>query len=532
MPQPEYDVVVVGAGAGGGVVAGRLAEEGRRVLLLERGGDPSFAQVGRDHLRNQRLSHYGHNAGPDPDHPREVGDDGRVALPWDPGYHANAALVGGGTRVYGGQAWRFHPLDFRMASTYGVPEGSSLADWPIDYDEIAPWYEVAEHAIGVAGDAAAMTHLPAYARDYPMPPLETTLQARRYRRAAQEMGWPTVPVPLTLNSRPYLGRPACTRCQHCVGFACPVDAKNGSHNTLIPRGRLTGRLTLRTGVVVIRIDTDGDRATGVTFIDGEQQTSVRAATVVVAAGAIESARLLLLSGIGGDQVGRHLQGHVYTGATALFDEEIWDGLGPGVTTATCRWSHGNEGIVGGGMLADEFIMLPIIVWKRYLPPHVPRWGAEAKRWMRENYRRVSDIKGPVQDIPSPDARVTLSARTDRWGTPVARLSGATHPETIRTARFLHGKAVEWVRASGAREVWGGAPERPYLSGGQHQAGTCRMGDDPRTSVVDRDQRVHGMRNVYVGDASVHVTNGGFNPVLTVFALSFRLAAHLASQTDG
>jgi choline dehydrogenase-like flavoprotein len=266
----------------------------------------------------------------------------------------------------------------------------------------------------------------------------------------------------------------------------------------------------------------------VTYFIGNEAKTATADQIVVAAGAIESARLLQLSGIGNDQVGRHLQGHVYVGATALFSEDIWDGLGPGVTTATTEWSHGNDGIIGGGMLADEFILLPIIAWKRYRAPGVPTWGKEAKDWLRQNYRHLSDIKGPVQDIPSPDARVTLDpTMKDRWGLPVARLSGTTHPETIRTGQFLQKKAVEWLQASGAKQIWGGPPTTPYLSGGQHQAGTCRMSDDPTAGAVDRNGRVHGFENVFVGDGSVHVTNGGFNPVLTIFALAFRLGAHLS-----
>ncbi len=512
----SYDVIVVGAGAGGGTIAGLLAEAGRRVLLLERGGDPSFAQVGRDHLRNQRLPVYGHNAGPDSDHPREV--NGQRVLPWQGNYHANAALVGGGTRVWGMQAWRFHPLDFKMASTYGVPEGSSLADWPISRAELDPFYARAEREIGVCGE------------NHPMPPLAQTVRGTRVYGALEALGWEKVRVPLALNSQPHLGRAACVECQHCVGFACPSDAKNGSHNTLIPRGLLTGRLDLITGAMASKIELQGERARGVHYFVEDEARYAQADLVIVAVGAIESARLLMLSGVQNEHLGRHLQGHVYSGAVGRFEADLWDGRGPGVTSATTEFSHGNEGIVGGGMLADEFIPLPLYAWKNLRPPGVPRHGLESKRWLRENYRKLVQLHGPAQDIPSPNARVQLSETLkDRWALPVARLSGAVHEATIPVAQLLADRAEDWLRASGAIETWRRAPDRPYLSAGQHQAGTCRMTDDPSQGVVDPNQKVFGYDNLFVCDASVHVTNGGFNPALTVFALAFRLGEYLVGN---
>ena len=179
------------------------------------------------------------------------------------------------------------------------------------------------------------------------------------------------------------------------------------------------------------------------------------------------------------------------------------------------------------MLADDFIKPPIDFWYDALPPGLPRWGLANKRFMRDNYARVLHVRGPVQDIPSPDARVTVDpAVRDRWGLPVARLSGTTHPATVAAAEFLRARGEEWLRASGCETVWSAQPGL-VLSGGQHQAGTCRMGRDPRTSVTDEWGRVHGHDGLFVIDGSLHVTNGGLNPVLTIMALAFRSAAHLA-----
>ncbi len=543
----DYDVIIVGAGAGGGIAANVLAKAGKRVLLLERGKWLKDEEIPYDHLRNHRLSQYGHNTGPDLEgNPRVFAPSNGAAQlvrPHEGGYNNNAMTVGGGTRIYGGQAWRFMPQDFRMATTYGAPEGSSLADWPLTYEELEPYYERAERELGVCGSDNGNLFQAPRKSGYPMPPVPDTPTRRVLQEGAKRLGWNAFPVPMLINTTPYQGRPACVQCKYCVGFTCPSNSKNGTHAHIIPEAIATGNCTLVTQAIAERIETDSaGSANGVTYYQETEGTTrrvtARAKVVVVSGGAIESARLLLNStsakhphGIGNesDVVGRNLQGHYYPGAIGQMEESVYSGLGPGPSIATCQFNHGNEGIVGGGMLADDFIKLPIIFWKRALQPHVPLWGEANKSWMRSEYTRTLQIMGPTQDIPNPECRVSTDPSVrDRYGIPVARLSGTTHPETVRTTYYMREKAVEWLQASGAKDIYA-YPIGLGLSAGQHQAGTCRMGDDSATSVTDRWGRVHNHENLFVIDGSLHVTNGGFNPVLTIMALAFRSSEFIAEN---
>jgi len=539
----RYDAIVVGSGAGGGVAAEALARSGRSVLVLDAGDWPTAAEL-TDHLRNARSS-----SGLDPrtgpptaGNPRSVRIGGRTLTvgPAEGAWSNNAATVAGGTRVYGAQAWRFSPEDLRMATRYGVPDGSSLSDWPIGYDDLEPYYSRAEWELGVNGAAGGDPWAGHRSRDYPMAPLRNNRFGELLQDAAARIGYATVRVPLLINSGEYLGRPGCVQCAQCIGFACPVDAKNGSQNTTLARAFATGRCSILPSARAERILTDaGGRVCGVAVV-GERdgavwRREVLAEEIVVAGGAVESARLLLSStsdrepdGIGNnaDQVGRHLQGHVYTGALGVFEEDIVDLVGPGPSVATCDFRHGTPGILGGGMLANDFVLTPAITFRHLVdtglvPPH----GRAAKAGMRDLARRIQRVVGPIQEVPMATSRVTLDpALRDRFGNRVASLSGSLHPEDVRAQAMLRDRAIEWLWAAGASRV---EPERirgtdTGPSGGQHQAGTCRMGTDPATSVTDPLGRVWGHDNLRVADGSLLVTNGGVNPVLTILANAMRV----------
>ena len=549
----SYDAVVVGSGAGGAVAAWALTRAGRSVLLVERGDYPDTGWLAQDHLRNART-----DTGLDArtlrssaDNPRTLlhAEDTVVVPPWDPRYGANADTFGGGTRVYGAQAWRFVPEDFAMATTYGVPASSALADWPVGYDEMEPFYIQAEYEVGVSGSPTTHAAASRRSRPYPMPPMPLTAPARRLLAGAQTLGWSTVQVPLAINSIPYNGRAACVRCRQCVGFACPVEAKNTSENTLLARAAATGNLTILLATRVTRITTDaGGRVTGVELVaerDGTRhRRTVIADDIVISAGAVESARLLLASasgrephGLGNshDQVGRHLQGHLYAGAIGVFDDEVADLVGPGPSISTHEFRHNNDGLAGGGMLANEFVPTPLSTYgylrqAGLISPH----GLTAKQGMRHLLPRMQRVVGPVQEVTSPDNRVRLDPRVvDGLGIPVARLSGHPHPNDLAVQRLMGARAADWLRAAGASTVvaYGPSPQTT-ISAGQHQAGTCRMGTDPASSVTDADGRVWGHPNLRVIDGSLNVTNGGVNPVLTIFANAFRIMHNWVGSGTG
>ncbi|MFZ4726823.1 MAG: GMC family oxidoreductase, partial [Paludibacter sp.] len=235
-------------------------------------------------------------------------------------------------------------------------------------------------------------------------------------------------------------------------------------------------------------------------------------------------------GIGNENgwVGHNMQAHAYTSSYGIFAEDNFDDLGPGASVAICDFSHHNKGIIGGGMLANEFIPLPY-QFASYRPHNAPMWGKEHKMFQRQNYKRLMRINGPNQEIPVFESMVDVDPTVkDFWGIPVARLSGTRHARDVEGCQLMSDKAELWLKEAGAVYTWqsvGGTG----MAGGQHQAGTCRMGNDPNTSVTDKWGRIHGVPNVFVADGSLHVNNGGFNPVLTIMALGYRVGGFIASE---
>jgi choline dehydrogenase-like flavoprotein len=535
------NAVVVGSGAGGGVVAKELSEAGLSVVLLERGDWASFETHGQDELIQQTSTVMGIAPyGPDDRNPRVAESEGKwnVVMPGDYRYENNAACVGSGTVCYGALAWRFLEKDFRMRSTYGAPEGSTLEDWPITYNDLEPYYEKAEWEIGVAGDMSANPFAPPRRKPFPMPAFPYSCEGRILDAAGKRLGFHPFPIPMLRNSVPYGGRGACLHNRRCIGYACPNDAKNGTQNTVIPRALATGNCELRTKSIASEVVVD-DRglSRGIRYFDANNRAQYQTCDLVVlSGGAHETARLLLNStsklfpdGAGNrhDWVGRNLQGHSYTDAKGFFDKETYDDVGPGACIAIGDFSHGNPGIRGGSVICNQFIHGPYS-FSGSRPPGEPLWGKAHKDDQRRYFKSYVGVHAPVQQMPVYDLRVQVDPSVrDQWGIPVARFSGYKHPEDLKTGRFIAEKAEAWLKEAGAVRTWTEHPDLASASrGGGHMAGTCRMGDDPKTSVTNRYGQVHDIDNLFIADGSLHVTNGGCNPSLTIMALGFWVGHHI------
>jgi choline dehydrogenase-like flavoprotein len=543
MKNKHVNAVVIGAGAGGGVVAKELAIRGYSVILFERGRWVSYDEHPNDELWDQRTQVLGATYGPDfKKNPRtRLEANGKEILINDGSHHYGniAACVGSGTVSYGAMGWRFMEEDFKMKSVYGHVEGSTLEDWPISYQDLEPYYEKAEWEIGVSGDDSKNPFAPPRKKPQPMPAFENNREGRVLTEAARRLGWHPFSIPMLRNSIPFNGRAGCIRNRTCVGGGCPVDAKNGTHNTVIPVAMKTGYCEVKTECMIAEVMiNDQGMATGVKYFDSNDKGHIQTAEiVVVSASANETPRLLLNSksklfpngaGNNNDWVGRNLQGHAYTGAFGLFDYDVLDFAGPGATMAICDFNHHNEGVIGGGLLANEFNRMPYL-FSNIRPPESTRWGKEHKDYQHMNFKRVSRVVGPIQEMPNFDSRVMVSPTVkDHWGIPVSMFSGGRHPLDHEHCKFLSEKAEILLKEAGAIRTWqtvGGKGQ----GGGHHQSGTARMGNDKQTSVTNRYGQIHDIDNLFVADGSLVPTNAGFNPALTYMALGYWVGEYIGEN---
>jgi len=538
-PATEVDFVVIGSGAAGGIMAKQLSSAGLKVVVLEQGGWGKYGHE-QDYTKDEWLNNNPSAADrlmSDPSRQRNTfrRTDKEKATA---GTHSYGCVVGGGTVTYGGSSWRHLPWEFNERTTVGSIAGTGMADWPISYAELEPYYTQAEWEMGISGQRVNSPFVAPMSKDYPLPPMPLKASGALFNIAAAKLGLTVVNGPIAIISKPYMGRSACVNCGMCSGFGCHVKARSSSAVTMIPAAIKTGNCEVRTNAYVREIATDASgRVTGVTYFDANRREIFqKAKAVVLSANAGESARLLLMStsarfpnGLANSNgiVGRYLMLGGGASASGLFEHPLNDykGVVTGAGIVDYVASDPKRGFYGGGRMTARGFDTPISYGLNGLQPGSPRWGAAYKKALREEANHKMTVTCFVTQLPLETNRVDLDPDVkDDWGLPALRITSTSHPDDIKNMEFFRQKSIEVLQAAGATKIW--ASPVSDSRGGAHNRGTCRMGDDPKTSVVNKFHRAHDVPNLFVVDGSNLVTGGRNHPTMTIQALAFRAADHI------
>lgn len=466
------------------------------------------------------------------------------------------SAVGGTSLHYNAKFPRFWRQDFSMLSNSGPIANAQVADWPITYDELEPYYDEVENGIGVQGDTGQMPQFvldqTPRSRNYPMPPNPTGYAARLLAAGAQNVGYNPFPYPSAVNSTEFDGRPACNSCGLCSGFGCPINARGDAVTSYLNPAVLTGNVRVIERAHVFKINTNpaGTVATEVQYYDADHNVQTLSADKIIIAGSpIQTARLLLLSansahpnglGNGSDQVGRNMMFHYFIvgGAEFSYDVqtlraqsttvEVDDLVGP--FTDPLATAQGVPYFKGG--LIQVGSGLPLVTEAHFYAGLGVPFGAAHKTAMRASLgrQRIGGVQFVGEDLPQANNRVDLDPTIKDWhGLPVPRVTYAPHAHEKAAALYFAPRIEAMcLAAPGAT----GAVVLPTPTLGDnpdntaHHAGTARMGTDPATSVCDKQGRLHECQNVHIVDGSLFPTFPGFNPTLTILANSLRIARGL------
>ncbi|MEX0806629.1 MAG: GMC family oxidoreductase [Candidatus Binatia bacterium] len=522
------DVCIIGAGLAGGIMAYELASKGVKVTVLEAGPrhDPQTRFSYMQNLLSTGADPWASNL-PERDVFTNAGETD---------YPLGAARVkgvGGSTLHWGGLSLRLHETDFKMNSLYGLAD-----DWPIGYEQLEPYYGKAETALG--GSRISDNPLASFRTTViPLPHFPFHYDNRVFTKACERLGIAMHHVPWARNSIPYQNAPACQAFSTCGAYGiCPISAQYTSERH-IHLAEKTGNAEVIPNANVLRINVDkSGRVQSVTYAAPDKEPhEVRARAFVLAAHAIESTRLLLLSessrfpqGLANrsGMVGKNFMEHLYLSVTAELKEQV----APhriGFHTAESHQFLGRKKRDEAGSVKVEFEIIGPT--PRDIARRSGHWGADLAKEIRESYGRDVRISLEVEQLPDEKNTISLDPKaTDYFGNPAPRITYAIGAYEKATAK----KAVEigesiFGALQGAEITLGGSESMEKIAFGYHHMGTCRMGNDPEKSVVNSDLRTHDVDNLFIVGSSVFVTGGGVQPSLTIATLAIRAAEYLAKE---
>ncbi len=507
MSADRPDVLIVGAGPCGSLMACALARAGLSVVVLETGRRYDAPTD----LRNTEAKAC-----------KILWTEPRKYVGKDFIVPKAGMGVGGGTLPWLGVMPRFHRADFRTHSTEGVG-----ADWPIGYDDLRPHYENVEREFGVAGECGPFAPEP-YA--LPMPAHRMNWHAQVLARGARQLGATPFAPPIAINSVARDGRPACIYCGWC-GSGCPTEAKATAANTYLARAEQAGaRVISEAFVHRVNYDAAHGRVTGVEYLDSQHKEHRHdARLVILAAHALETPRLLLLSanptfpdGLANSSglVGKNFMSHPTWQVFGTFDEPVhaFKGMQMGHVMVQDYYAPNPRADYARGFILLSYMMTPITFGNL----SGLMFGQELKDFLHD-YAHTAAWWAHAEGLPDERNAITLDPELrDARGLPVARLTYEWGANDVKLAAAARDKAADMMAASGARRV------RIGLNYGAHAMGSCRMGRDPRTSVVNEFGQAHDVKNLFICDTSVFVTGAGVTPTLTAMAIADRAAAHIVA----
>ncbi|MBI2994776.1 MAG: GMC family oxidoreductase [Gammaproteobacteria bacterium] len=509
-PDDASVVVVIGSGAGGGTLSRALAERGIDVVCLEAGGRLTMADIVNDEAQMfGKFTWLDERIG--------VGDIPAGFPTW------NCKTVGGTTLHWTAACPRLQAHEMKALSTYGKLPGTSISDWPFSLSELVPWYERAEHLMGVTG-THGIERLPANNNFQVM-------EAGGRRVGYRDMDTNNVAI----NSAPRDGRPSCLQLGFCTS-GCATGAKWSTLYTEVPKAEQTGRFELRTQCMAIGLQSGKDgRVTAVRYLDAQGETrEQKLRAICVAGNVVETTRLLLNSATeqspqglanSSGQLGRNYMRHLLAGVVAVMPGEVNMHKGAqcaGVIKDETR--HDPARGFAGGFQLHTVMFTPETLANLLMPG---AWGRKLSGVI-ERYRKLAALLIVGEDPAMPDNRVTLHpTRKDRYGLPVPVMTYRHHDNSRKLVRYAVGAAKKVYSALGAEEIY----EMVDVFPSTHNMGTARMGDDPARNVCNRWGRTHDIANLYIADGSLFPSAGCENPTLTIVALALRQADYLAAQLE-
>jgi choline dehydrogenase-like flavoprotein len=550
-----YDVCIVGSGAGGGMAAKVLAEAGAETVMLEAGQPWAAEKDGAMFKWNHESPRRGASS-----RARPFGEFDGCIGGWDiegePFTVAagekfmwfRARMLGGRTNHWGRISLRFGPRDFKARSHDGLGD-----DWPIAYDDIKPYYDKLDRFVGLFGSMEGMENEP---DGIFQPPPAPRVHERLIKKACDQLQIKCIPSRLSILTQPLNGRAACHYCGQC-GRGCSTASNFSTPSVLLPPALATGKLTIVTGAMAREVLTnDEGLATGVSYVDTAtgQVREVRARIVVLAASACESARLLLNS-----KSTRHPNGLANSSGTVgkYLTDTLGTGLGGQIPALEGQPSYNQDGVGGMHMYVPWWLDNNKLDFPRgyhielYGGREMPGWGfMNGIQWtqgggygaaLKEDYRRLYGsfvwLAGRGEMIPNEGSYCELDPSVvDKWGIPVLRFHWKWSEHELNQARHHNDTFAEIIDKMGGR-LSGTKPPRTadhgLKAGGEiiHEAGCTRMGDNPRTSVLNRWCQAHDAKNVFVADSGPFVSNAHKNMTWTILALSMRTSEHIAEERN-